>query len=109
MSGTALGGLYTPVNFASLPAALAEPITSPNISSTSAIPWLKGRPIPRCKNSKIALKSIGKVKKVQDVKFPVKLDKTVEVIVKRPVKLVHKAGNDDLSISDIKIELVPIV
>ncbi|KAI3769411.1 hypothetical protein L6452_00513 [Arctium lappa] len=58
----------------------------------SEIPWLKGRPVPRSKNSKIALKSIGKVKKVQDVKFPVKLDKVVEVLVKRPA--VNRSSGD---------------
>ncbi|CAI9294971.1 unnamed protein product [Lactuca saligna] len=50
----------------------------------SPLPWLKNRPTPRTLKSKIALKSVGTVKQVEDTKFPLKLDKITKVLVKRP-------------------------
>ncbi|KAK1431075.1 hypothetical protein QVD17_14292 [Tagetes erecta] len=50
----------------------------------SRLPWLQSRPTPRVKASNIAAKSIGVVKKVEEIKFPLKLDETVKVLVKRP-------------------------
>ncbi|KAF5814688.1 putative catechol oxidase [Helianthus annuus] len=50
----------------------------------SRIPWIKSRPVARVKASKVAAKSVGVVKKVEEIKFPVKLDKIVKVLVKRP-------------------------
>nr|CCA94610.1 polyphenol oxidase precursor [Taraxacum officinale] len=48
------------------------------------IPWKNSRPVARTKKSNIALKSVGTVKQAQDSKFPLKLDKTTKVLVKRP-------------------------
>ncbi|KAI3509707.1 hypothetical protein L1887_25220 [Cichorium endivia] len=48
------------------------------------LPWLQNRAVPRFRKSKIAARSIGKVKLVQETKFPLKLDKIAKVLVKRP-------------------------
>ncbi|KAI3702736.1 hypothetical protein L6452_28488 [Arctium lappa] len=50
----------------------------------SRIPWSRNRPIPRTKKPKIAARSAGRVIKVVDVKFPMKIDRIVKVLVKRP-------------------------
>ncbi|KAJ0801521.1 putative catechol oxidase [Helianthus annuus] len=50
----------------------------------SSIPWKESPPIPRVKASKVALKSVRSVKKAEETEFPVKLDKRVNVLVKRP-------------------------
>ncbi|PWA74481.1 polyphenol oxidase F protein [Artemisia annua] len=50
----------------------------------SPIPWTTYSPTAHAPESHIATDSIGTVDKVEDVKFPVKLDKTVKVLVKRP-------------------------
>ncbi|KAI3702721.1 hypothetical protein L6452_28472 [Arctium lappa] len=48
------------------------------------VPWLKSRPVPRTRKSGIAKRSIGRVKKISETSFPVKLNKTIRVLVKRP-------------------------
>ncbi|KVI02148.1 Polyphenol oxidase, central domain-containing protein, partial [Cynara cardunculus var. scolymus] len=53
---------------------------------TSRIPWSRNRPIPRTKKPKIAARSAGRVRKVEDVKFPLKVDRIVKVLVKRPAR-----------------------
>nr|AGK88243.1 polyphenol oxidase [Cynara cardunculus var. scolymus] len=50
----------------------------------SSVPWLQSRPVAHAKRSKAAAQSVGTVKKVEDVEFPVKLDQVVKVLVKRP-------------------------
>ncbi|KAI3708215.1 hypothetical protein L2E82_37369 [Cichorium intybus] len=50
----------------------------------SEIPWIRSRPIARVKGANVAAKSLGVVQKVEDVVFPLKLNKTVKVLVKRP-------------------------
>ncbi|KAI7752412.1 hypothetical protein M8C21_026987, partial [Ambrosia artemisiifolia] len=60
----------------------------------TALPWIQSRPTPRVKGSNVVAKSIGTVKKVKDVKFPLKLDKTVKVLVKRPATNRTKADKE---------------
>ncbi|XP_024964890.1 polyphenol oxidase latent form, chloroplastic-like [Cynara cardunculus var. scolymus] len=102
-----LGGLYTTANFASLPLALAEPIIAPNISSS-------------CKTAAMGIGNMkdavrtraccppGKDKPIK-TKFGITelLEDTEaegdEFVL---VKLVPKVGCEDLTISEIKIELV---
>ncbi|KAI7737742.1 hypothetical protein M8C21_020755 [Ambrosia artemisiifolia] len=59
------------------------------------VPWLKSKPVPRAPRSGVAKKLIGKVKKSDDVVFPVKLDKTVKVLVPRPKKSRTKKEKED--------------
>ncbi|KAK9077428.1 hypothetical protein SSX86_005765 [Deinandra increscens subsp. villosa] len=51
----------------------------------SSIPWVKSRPVPRARNSTVAARSFGGVKKAAEkFEVPVKVDKTVKVLVMRP-------------------------
>lgn len=50
----------------------------------SPMPWTTYSPTAHASESHIATNSIGTVDKVEDVTFPVKLDKTVKLLVKRP-------------------------
>ncbi|KAF5814686.1 putative catechol oxidase [Helianthus annuus] len=50
----------------------------------SRTPWINNRPVARVKASNVAAQSVGVVKKVEEMEFPVKLDQTVKVLVKRP-------------------------
>ncbi|KAL4580463.1 hypothetical protein LXL04_016657 [Taraxacum kok-saghyz] len=50
----------------------------------SEIPWIRSRPIAHAKGANVAAKSVGIVQKVEDVIFPLKLNKIVKVLVKRP-------------------------
>ncbi|KAI3803631.1 hypothetical protein L1987_31788 [Smallanthus sonchifolius] len=59
------------------------------------VPWLKSKPVPRAPRSGIAKKLVGKVKKTEDVTFPVKLDKTVKVLVPRPKKSRSKKEKEE--------------
>ncbi|KAI3769406.1 hypothetical protein L6452_00508 [Arctium lappa] len=74
----------------------------------SPLPWLKSRPIGRNKNSNVVPKSFGNVKKVEETKFPVKLDKIVKVLVKRPTinrsKEDKKKAYELLYVNDIKLD-----
>ncbi|KAI3769405.1 hypothetical protein L6452_00507 [Arctium lappa] len=74
----------------------------------SPLPWLGSRPVGRNKNSNVAENLIGTVKKVEEVKFPVKLDQTVKVLVKRPArnrsKQDKKKAYELLYINDIKLD-----
>ncbi|XP_071740287.1 polyphenol oxidase, chloroplastic-like [Rutidosis leptorrhynchoides] len=47
-------------------------------------PWLNYESTPHAAESNIAAKSIGKVKKAEEVQFPIKLEETVKLLVKRP-------------------------
>ncbi|KAI7730561.1 hypothetical protein M8C21_021119 [Ambrosia artemisiifolia] len=72
----------------------------------SRLPWLQSRPIARVKASNVAAKSVGVVKKVEQLKFPVKLDQTLKVLVKRPAtkrsKDKKKKANEMLFLEGIK-------
>ncbi|KAM0025220.1 putative catechol oxidase [Helianthus debilis subsp. tardiflorus] len=59
------------------------------------VPWLKSKPVPRAPRSGVAKKLIGKVKKSDDVVFPVKLDKTVKVLVPRAKKSRSKKEKEE--------------
>ena len=59
------------------------------------VPWLKSKPVPRAPRSGIAKKSIGKVKQAKEVSFPVKLNKTVKVLVPRPKKSRSKKEKEE--------------
>ncbi|KAL7582647.1 hypothetical protein Lser_V15G45500 [Lactuca serriola] len=50
----------------------------------SAIPWIRSRPTAHAKGANVAAKSAGIVQKVEDIVFPLKLNKIVKVLVKRP-------------------------
>lgn len=60
------------------------------------IPWLKSKSVPRVKKSKVASQT-----KSGDVAFPVKLDKVVRVVVKRPKK---QEGEEMLVIEGIEFD-----
>nr|CCD61123.1 polyphenol oxidase precursor [Taraxacum officinale] len=61
----------------------------------SPLPWLKNRPVPH--TPKPVDNAAKPAIKLPEVKFPVKLDKTVKVYVKRPVKKRGKAEKDKVS------------
>ncbi|KAJ0801513.1 putative catechol oxidase [Helianthus annuus] len=65
----------------------------------SRLTWLQARPIPRNKASNVAAKSVGVVKKVEEIEFPVKLDKTVKVLVKRPAT--NRSADDKKKASEM--------
>ncbi|GKE14169.1 polyphenol oxidase I, chloroplastic-like protein [Tanacetum coccineum] len=62
------------------------------------VPWLKSKPVPRVPRSGVAKKVTEKVKKTNDVTFPVKLDKIVKVLVLRPKKSRSKKEKGELLI-----------
>ncbi|KAI3804874.1 hypothetical protein L1987_26738 [Smallanthus sonchifolius] len=72
----------------------------------SRIPWIQSRPIPRVKASNIVAQSLGVVKKVEEIEFPVKLDQIVKVLVKRPAtkrdENAKKIANEMLFLNGIK-------
>ncbi|KAJ9560931.1 hypothetical protein OSB04_006091 [Centaurea solstitialis] len=74
----------------------------------SPIPWLRSRPVGRNQNANVAANSVGTVKKAEDTTFPVKLDKTVKVLVKRPTtkrsKKDKKKSYELLYINGIKLD-----
>ncbi|KAI3498949.1 hypothetical protein L1887_34738 [Cichorium endivia] len=59
------------------------------------VPWQKSKPVPRAPKSRIAQRSIGKVKQAKEVFFPVKLDKIVKVLVPRPKKSRSKKEKEE--------------
>ncbi|KAI3755698.1 hypothetical protein L1987_55504 [Smallanthus sonchifolius] len=72
----------------------------------SRIPWIQSRPVARVKASNVAAKSIGIVKKVEEMEFPVKLDQVVKVLVKRPAtnrdENAKKKAKEMLFLNEIK-------
>ncbi|CAI9303877.1 unnamed protein product [Lactuca saligna] len=65
----------------------------------SEIPWGRSQPTEYRKDSKFGDKSIGIEKKVWEVEFPVKLNKTVKVLVKRPA--VNRTKEDKQKANEI--------
>ncbi|XP_023741650.1 polyphenol oxidase I, chloroplastic [Lactuca sativa] len=74
----------------------------------SEIPWLHSRSVPHTKGANVAAKLVGIVKKVEDVTFPLKLNETVKVLVKRPTKKRNKKNkqeaNEMLFLNKIKFD-----
>nr|KAJ0187276.1 hypothetical protein LSAT_V11C900497190 [Lactuca sativa] len=76
----------------------------------SAIPWIESRPTPHAKGANVAVNAVasGIVPKVENLTFPLTINKTFEVLVPRPAKNRTNAdkekANELLMINGIKFD-----